>query len=93
MLTFHAVTNIVRTVTQFPSLFAQDVISDLKQQFQERFSDLDACSLKIRTFENPFDSVIEDLPPDLQMEIIDLQSNDILKDKFKKNNLRHCKIG
>jgi hypothetical protein len=73
--------------TPFPSVFAQDIISALKQQFRERFSDLDACSSKIRIFENPFDCVIEDLPPELQMEVIDLQSNDILKDKFKEGNL------
>ena len=54
----------------------------MKQQFQERFSDLDAYSLKIRLFKNLFDSVIEDLLIDLQME-----TNDILKDKFKEGNL------
>ena len=73
--------------TPFPTSFAQNAISYLKQQFQERFSDLVAYSLKIRLFENPFDSVIEDLPIDLRMEIIDLQSNDILKDRFKEGNL------
>ena len=55
--------------------------------YQERFSDLDAYRLKIRLFENPFDSVIKDLHLYLQMEIIDFQPNDILKDKFKKGNL------
>ncbi|XP_029647131.1 general transcription factor II-I repeat domain-containing protein 2-like [Octopus sinensis] len=59
----------------------------LKQQFEERFSDLDACSSKLRIFENPFNSVIGDLPSELQMEVIDLQSNDILKDKYKEGNL------
>ena len=68
-------------------MFAQDAIFYLKQQFQERISDLHAHSLKIRLLENSFNSVIEDLPIDLQMEIIDLQSNDILKDKFKEGNL------
>ncbi|XP_029655539.1 uncharacterized protein LOC115229305 [Octopus sinensis] len=34
--------------TPFPNLFAQDVILALKQQFEERFSDLDACSSKLR---------------------------------------------
>jgi len=73
--------------TPFPNLFAQDVILALKQQFKERFSDLDAYSSEIRLFENPFDSVIGDLPSELQMEVIDLQSNDILKDKYKEGNL------
>ena len=41
---------------------------------------------EIRLLENPFDSVIENLPSDLHMEVIDLQSNYIFKDKFKEEN-------
>ena len=44
------------------------------------------CPEKV-DFENPFDSIIGDLPSELQMEVIDLQSNDILKDKYKEGNL------
>ena len=44
-------------------------------------------SSNIRLFENPFDSVIENLPSDLHMEVVDLQSSDIFKDKFKEGNL------
>ena len=73
--------------TPFPNLFAQDVTLALKQQFDERFSDLDAYSSEIRRFEHPCDSVIGDLLSELQMEVIDLQSNDILKDKYKEGNL------
>ena len=62
--------------TPFPNLFSQDVILALKQQFEERFSDLDGYSSDIRHFEHPFDSVIGDLPSELQMEVIDF-----LKDK------------
>ena len=56
------------------------------------FSYLDACSSKIRLLKNLFDSVIENLPPvtfslSLHMEVIDLQSCDIFKDKFKEGNL------
>jgi len=40
--------------------------------------------LYLRVFENPFDSVIENLPSGLQMEVIDLQSSDFLKDKFDR---------
>src|SRR6218665_215526 len=48
---------------------------------------LDACSSKIRLLENLFDSVTENLPSDLHMEVIDLQSSGIVKDKFKEGNL------
>jgi len=49
--------------------------------------DLHSC---LRLSENSFDSVIADLvslPSDLQMEIIDLQSSDKLKDKIQEGNL------
>ena len=71
----------------FPTSFTQDAISHLKQQFQKRISDLDEHYLKIRLFESRFHFAIEDLPIDLEIEIIDLQSNDILKEKFKERNL------
>ena len=41
---------------------------------------------EIRLLENPLDSVIENLPSDLHMEVINLQSNYIFKDKFKEEN-------
>src|SRR6218665_1014267 len=55
-----------KAITPFPYLFAQDIISGFKQnQFLKILSYLDACSSKIRLLENPFDSVIENLPYDL----------------------------
>jgi len=41
----------------------------------------------MRLFKNPFDYVIGTLPSDLLMKIIDLQSSDIFKDKFKEGIL------
>ncbi|CAM5083675.1 unnamed protein product [Eretmochelys imbricata] len=68
-------------------MFAQEIISDLKLQFQECFSDLDVNAGEIWIFQNPFHCDLEKLPPELQMEVIDLQSNDLLKDKYKEGNL------
>jgi len=53
------------------------------KQSLERLSYLDACPSKIRLLENPFDSVTENL----HSEVIDLQSTNIFKDKFKEGNL------
>ena len=49
---------------------------------QERFADLDAKANEIRLFHNPFDCNAENLPTQFQMEIIDLQADDRLKDKY-----------
>ena len=71
----------------FPSKFVHDTISTLKLQFRQRFSDLDAHATDVRILQNPFDSDVELLKPELQMEVIDLQSNDMLKDKYKEVEL------
>ncbi|KAL4142782.1 hypothetical protein QTP88_005187 [Uroleucon formosanum] len=73
--------------TQFPVDFAQKIISELKIQFKLRFSDLDVKSEEINIFQNPFSCDIEKLPPTLQMEMIDLQSNDALKIKHREETL------
>ena len=79
---FHAESKV-----EFPSSFANEIISDLKKQFQERFADLDAKANEIRLFHNPFDCNAENLPTQFQMEIIDLQADDRLKDKYREGNL------
>ncbi|CAM5080564.1 unnamed protein product [Natator depressus] len=68
-------------------MFAQEITSDLKLQFQECFSDLDVNAGEIWIFQNPFHCDLEKVPPEPQMEVIDLQSNDLLKDKYKEGNL------
>ncbi|KAL4098878.1 hypothetical protein QTP88_023396 [Uroleucon formosanum] len=73
--------------TQFPVDFAQKIISELKIQFKLRFSDLDVKSEEINIFQNPFSCDIEKLPPTLQIEMIDLQSNDALKIKHREETL------
>lgn len=71
----------------FPHEFAGDTFSELKKQFQQRFSDLDASAEDISRFENPFNCTIEELPPNLQLEVINLQCDNMLKGKFQENNL------
>lgn len=64
------------------------IISELKIQFQQRFSDLDIKSEKINTFQNPFSCNIEKLHPTLQIETIDLQCNDTLKIKYHNMQIK-----
>lgn len=73
--------------SSFPGSFALKFLGELKKEFSSRFSDLDAHSKEIRIFQNPFSCEAEDVPTVLQMEIIDLQADDTMKDKFKEVNI------
>lgn len=56
------------------------------------FLDLDASVKEIFTFENPFNCTFEELPPKLQIEVINPQYNDILKGAYQEKNLiEFCK--
>ncbi|UYV67839.1 EPM2AIP1 [Cordylochernes scorpioides] len=69
------------TETEFPIDFAIETLSAFKINFDTRFSDFDAIANQIKIFQNPFDADIETLAPELQMEMIDLQCSDIIKNK------------
>ncbi|UYV77791.1 EPM2AIP1 [Cordylochernes scorpioides] len=75
------------TETEFPIDFAIETLSDLKINFDTRFSDFDTIANQIKIFQNPFDADIETLAPELQMEMIDLQCSDIIKNKYENSSL------
>ncbi|XP_071051104.1 general transcription factor II-I repeat domain-containing protein 2B-like [Onthophagus taurus] len=75
------------TDERFPTIFAVKVIADLKLEFQKRFSDFDINSREIRLFQNPYDCNVGDVSSQFQMEIIDLQASDQIKNKYKEGNL------
>ncbi|XP_045504708.1 general transcription factor II-I repeat domain-containing protein 2A-like isoform X2 [Colias croceus] len=60
----------------------RDILIQLQTQFTERFHDFEKVSSKLKIFANPFSCGIEDVPSHLQMNVIDLQSNDALKSSF-----------
>jgi len=64
-----------------------EAISDLKLQFDLRFSDFKANEKYFNLFSIPFSLSIEDVPENMQMEIIDLQNNKILKEKYNNVEL------
>jgi hypothetical protein len=74
---------------EFPSEFAVNLIKCLRDQFKSRLQDFEEASSNIRIFQNPFAAAVEDLPPDLQMEVIEPQSNDIYKDSFQDKDIRN----
>ncbi|PVD26824.1 hypothetical protein C0Q70_11971 [Pomacea canaliculata] len=55
----------------------------LKDNFNERFKDFHDLKDEIRLFENPFAADVSSAPTDLQLELIDLQSQTSLLDKFR----------
>jgi hypothetical protein len=58
----------------------------LQNQFNDRFCDFEKVSGKLKIFSNPFSCDIDDVPSNLQMNVIDLQSNDTLKNSFYEIN-------
>lgn len=76
----------------FPCKFSVDkfVLTDYICQssnwLQQQFLDQNA-SVKISIFQNLFNWAVEELLSYLQLEVINLQSNDMLKDKYQPKNL------
>jgi len=59
-------------------------VKQLSKQFNERFRDFKKDCDKINMFQNPFKCDIDSLPLTLQLEIIDLTTNEMHKDHFEK---------
>lgn len=62
----------------FPLYFVLDIIHDLKLQWQNHFEDCDVYSR---------DFIRKEMPPELQMELIDFHCNVGLQDKFREINV------
>jgi len=64
-----------------------EAISDLKFQFDSRFLDFKANEQFFNLFSIPFSLSVENVPENMQMEIIDLQNNKILKENYNNVEL------
>ncbi|CAH1634822.1 unnamed protein product [Spodoptera littoralis] len=64
----------------------KDILIQLQTQFSDRFCDFEKVSSKLKIFANPYSCDVEDVPIHLQMNVIDLQSNDTLKSSFYEIN-------
>lgn len=65
----------------YPFLFANLTISNIKHQLRTRFADLDASATKITLFQNPFNCEVAIVPSQFQMEIIDFKKMIVLKNE------------
>ncbi|XP_012597643.2 general transcription factor II-I repeat domain-containing protein 2B isoform X1 [Microcebus murinus] len=59
-------------------------IVELKTEFQKRLSDFKLYESELTLFSSPFSVKIDSVHEDLQMEVIDLQCNTVLKTKYDK---------
>ncbi|XP_042204155.1 general transcription factor II-I repeat domain-containing protein 2-like [Homarus americanus] len=85
---FHCFKEVCATIAEDVNLdFPKNIIRDLKKHFLKRFSDLDRIESDILQFQNPFDCNLDDVPVELQLELIDLQANDLLKEKHREEKL------
>lgn len=63
----------------------RNVLTQLQTEFVNRFTDFKKSSLNMEIFQNPFAIDISEVPSNLQMNIVDLQSNSTLKTAFKES--------
>jgi len=57
-------------------------ISELMNEFHERFADFENLEKDFSVFRNPFSVDVSEVPAHLQLEIIELKCDSVLKDKF-----------
>ena len=65
----------------FPSAQFAEKLSALNTEFTWRFADFEAQKCRFELLSNPFAVDVESAPPNLQMELIELQCCDTLKSK------------
>ncbi|VVC27387.1 Hypothetical protein CINCED_3A001740 [Cinara cedri] len=63
-----------------------NIIKNLQNEFSIRFSDFYIQKNKIKLFQNPFSDDIDNVESNVQMEVIGMQNNNILKNAFKEGN-------
>ena len=65
---------------------AKEVIAGLRDQFSTRFQSLKEYAPGFSLLSSPFALCVDDLPDDLQMEVIDLQCDDELRGRFQNTS-------
>jgi len=62
-------------------------LTDLQSEFLRRFTDFKKIQLELMILSNPFTVNVEHVPSNIQLELIELQSTNVLKDSFKPENV------
>lgn len=68
----------------FPKDYVLGIMSKLRQEFENRFEDFDRAAEDIQMFQNPFKCDIDKVPAEMQLEVIELTTNDSLKTDFQE---------
>lgn len=69
--------------------FYANKIQSLRNIFASRFADFKKMKNEFRLFSDPFSCNVDEVDPDIQLELIDLQSSDHLRNKFKESDLEN----
>lgn len=70
-----------------------DAIMKLQEEFDRRFADFKTHRATFQIFADPFSFDVQDAPPVLQIELIELQCNSELKVKFREVSGNTDKLG
>ncbi|KAM9848068.1 general transcription factor II-I repeat domain-containing protein 2A-like [Aulostomus maculatus] len=81
---FPACMALVDAGTSFSGEKYVDAIVKLQEEFDHRFADFKTHRATFQIFADPFSFDVQDAPPVLQVELIDLQCNSELKSKFRQ---------
>ncbi len=90
---FPACKALVDAGTPFSGKKYVDAILKLQKEFDHRFADFKTHRATLQIFADPFTFDVQDAPPVLQMELIDLQCNSDLKAKFREVSGKADKLG
>ncbi|OAF63873.1 hypothetical protein A3Q56_08363, partial [Intoshia linei] len=67
------------------------ILKSLKEEFHRRFSDLRSTSNRFYLFTKPFSLQPDNVSVDYQLELIDFQSSELLRDRFYNMECTDCK--
>ncbi|KAF1388875.1 hypothetical protein PFLUV_G00067390 [Perca fluviatilis] len=90
---FPACKALVDAGTPFSGEKYVDVILKLQEEFDHRFADFKTHRATFQIFADPFSFDVDDAPPVLQIDLIDLQCNSELKAKFREVSGKADKLG
>ena len=82
----------VRRMIFIPTHICSGSILWAQTTFPKHFSGLDASAKEMCIFQNAFNCATEELPPNLQLEVINLQFKDKLKGKYQDDLIQFYKF-
>lgn len=62
-----------------------NTVTDLHNEFSRRFEDFKKIQEDLELVSLPFSFNVDDAPPNIQLQLIDMRSNQLLKEEFRNN--------